>query len=317
MINSFQSVDYATDLAITALWILGAAVVIWLILRFPTAARSTLSFVVRSVARSITGAGNWVRRNYWRFMIVFGLALGIGAAVFYLYEIGLSVVAIVDRLVSQAPTAPPTDLRNLATATAVLLAALAAAATLIFQLVKVWTTERATTANEEGLITDRINKAVEGLGAEKTITYRGRFVAWQVDGKDRNGFVQKWGETADIADRLPKEWQEASESERPKIVDFGAWENISETQPNLEVRLGAIYALERISQDSLRDHVQIMEILCAYLRENATEAALVNGAPRTDIQAAIRVIGRRGTAQKNEEEQDKRHGTGGYRLDLR
>ncbi|NNF25071.1 MAG: pentapeptide repeat-containing protein [Rhodobacteraceae bacterium] len=39
--------------------------------------------------------------------------------------------------------------------------------------------------------------------------------------------------------------------------------------PNLEVRIGAIYALERIAQDSLRDHIQIMEILCAYVRENA------------------------------------------------
>ena len=39
--------------------------------------------------------------------------------------------------------------------------------------------------------------------------------------------------------------------------------------PNLEVRIGAIYALERIAQDSLRDHIQIMEILCAYIRENS------------------------------------------------
>ena len=41
------------------------------------------------------------------------------------------------------------------------------------------------------------------------------------------------------------------------------------------MRLGAVYALERISQDSDRDHMQIMEILCA------------------DIQAALTVIGRR------------------------
>ena len=41
------------------------------------------------------------------------------------------------------------------------------------------------------------------------------------------------------------------------------------TVPNLEVRIGAIYALERISQDSARDHWQVMEILTAYLRQNA------------------------------------------------
>lgn len=74
---------------------------------------------------------------------------------------------------------------------------------------------------EQGLITDRINKAVQGLGTEKTVI--------------RNG----------------EEWSE----------------------PNLEVRIGAIYALERIAQDSARDHVQIMEILCAYIRHNAPAPA--------------------------------------------
>jgi uncharacterized protein YjbI with pentapeptide repeats len=39
-------------------------------------------------------------------------------------------------------------------------------------------------------------------------------------------------------------------------------------KPNLEVRLGGIYALERIARDSPRDHWTIMEILTAYVREN-------------------------------------------------
>jgi hypothetical protein len=42
-----------------------------------------------------------------------------------------------------------------------------------------------------------------------------------------------------------------------------------EGEPNLEVRLGAIYALERIARDSLRDHWTIMEVLSAYVRQNA------------------------------------------------
>jgi uncharacterized protein YjbI with pentapeptide repeats len=41
------------------------------------------------------------------------------------------------------------------------------------------------------------------------------------------------------------------------------------TEPNLEVRLGAIYALQRISRASEKDHIPIMETLCAYIRENA------------------------------------------------
>lgn len=37
----------------------------------------------------------------------------------------------------------------------------------------------------------------------------------------------------------------------------------------LEVRLGGIYALERIARDSEKDHWPIMEVLTAYVRENA------------------------------------------------
>jgi hypothetical protein len=38
---------------------------------------------------------------------------------------------------------------------------------------------------------------------------------------------------------------------------------------NLEVRLGGIYALERVARDSERDHWPIMEIFTAYIREHA------------------------------------------------
>jgi hypothetical protein len=49
---------------------------------------------------------------------------------------------------------------------------------------------------------------------------------------------------------------------------------IETTEPNIEVRIGAILSLERIAQDSTdydqgRDHVRVMEILCAYVRENS------------------------------------------------
>src|ERR1039458_1521742 len=37
-------------------------------------------------------------------------------------------------------------------------------------------------------------------------------------------------------------------------------------RPKMEVRLGAIYALERIARDSERDHWPIMEVLMAYVR---------------------------------------------------
>lgn len=85
---------------------------------------------------------------------------------------------------------------------------------------------------QENLITSLINKAVEGLGAEKTVKEKGK----------------------------------------------------EQTHPNIEVRIGAIYQLERIAHTQAhsgtdkgaRDHIRIMEILCAYIRENAPAAKAVD-----------------------------------------
>lgn len=93
----------------------------------------------------------------------------------------------------------------------------------------IWTTwlkHRTVEFQKEGHMTDRISKAVEQLGAEKTV----------------------------------------------KKVAGG--QTVETTEPNLEVRIGAILSLERIAQDSTRhdkgrDHVRVMEILCAYIRHNA------------------------------------------------
>lgn len=84
-------------------------------------------------------------------------------------------------------------------------------------------------------------------------------------------------------------------------------------KPNIEVRLGGIYALERIARDSPRDHWTIMEVLTAYVRQNArvnTSASqpeldfitdrsqLIQ--PRTDIQAILTVLGRRERGEDRE-----------------
>ena len=65
----------------------------------------------------------------------------------------------------------------------------------------------------------------------------------------------------------------------------------------LAVRLGAIYALERIAKDSERDHWPIMEILTAYIREHAPypekESPLLGSLPAIDIEAILTVLERR------------------------
>ena len=119
--------------------------------------------------------------------------------------------------------------------------------------------EREATTAEQGLITDRLNKATEGLG-------------------------KKDGES-----------------------------------PVIEVRLGALYALERIAQDSIRDHVPIMEILCDYLRHNSPwldkTKKSTKAIAREDIQTALAIIGRRGNG-KGGEERLKKEREQEYRINL-
>jgi hypothetical protein len=72
-------------------------------------------------------------------------------------------------------------------------------------------------------------------------------------------------------------------------------------KPNIEVRLGGIYALERIALDSPRDHWIIMEVLTAYVRRNAPSPTQTGDEqrsetdikPETDIQAILTALGRR------------------------
>jgi hypothetical protein len=84
----------------------------------------------------------------------------------------------------------------------------------------------------------------------------------------------------------------------------------------LDVRLGGIYALERIARDSEEDHPQVIEVLTAYVREHAPksdasgqeyEAAAENAdalqgtkpkRPPTDVQAVLTVLGRRRLAHE-------------------
>jgi hypothetical protein len=67
----------------------------------------------------------------------------------------------------------------------------------------------------------------------------------------------------------------------------------------ITIRLGGIYALERIARDSKDDHRQVMEVLTAFVRENRPvgdqeEVDLDNLPPLPlDIQAILDVIGRR------------------------
>jgi hypothetical protein len=78
---------------------------------------------------------------------------------------------------------------------------------------------------------------------------------------------------------------------------------------HLDVRLGAIYALERIMIDSARDHPTIVDVLAAFVREHSPPGTISplrnvparadsiepppSAGPATDVRAAMQVLGRR------------------------
>jgi len=75
--------------------------------------------------------------------------------------------------------------------------------------------------------------------------------------------------------------------------------------PSIDVRLGGIYALQRIMQDSPRDQPTIVAVLCAFVRDHANAATVKStyspaspfpGQLPTDMQAALTVVGTRNTA---------------------
>lgn len=88
--------------------------------------------------------------------------------------------------------------------------------------------------------------------------------------------------------------------------------------PQLEVRLGGVYALERLARESERDHGPIMEVLAATLRDRA--AWVVGETTRAqlpaDLQAIATVIGRRQIAFDPSEGHIDLHATGLARVYL-
>ena len=79
-----------------------------------------------------------------------------------------------------------------------------------------------------------------------------------------------------------------------------------------DVRIGGIYALERVARDSARDHPAVMEVLTAFVREHSSvsmrpsrpDGAEPERSPGADVQAALTVVGRLTMVGRGDE---KRH----------
>lgn len=150
------------------------------------------------------------------------------------------------------------------------------------------TAEQQATLAEDRNFSDLFTKAVEQLGADKVVKRHA---------KDRDGNLAYDGNGVPVMEEV--------------------------TEPNIEVRLGAIYALQRISRASEKDHIPVMETLCAYIREQSQSTPPLTfdeempdekeqwgrwqrkifgwrndlPLPRVDIQTALTVVGQRSSAR--------------------
>jgi hypothetical protein len=166
-------------------------------------------------------------------------------------------------------------------------AALAVAIILIFLLWKVpeWQTPSGITdLNQRALLQNELRRTIAQI-ALGLLVLGTLFVGWRrVRAADR---------TVEIASE-----QQITERFTRAIEQLG-------NEQSMAIRLGGIYALERIAKDSPRDHWQVMEVLTAFVRENARWEGETdeNGVPvseesddhrvATDIQAILTVLGRR------------------------
>ncbi|MEM9061767.1 MAG: pentapeptide repeat-containing protein [Pseudomonadota bacterium] len=215
----------------------------------------------------------WLQRNYlWIIvpaaLLAYGILLGLVT-----WELPFIADAALIQLTAAIGN-DSNDVRNYAYALTALMGGIALLATVPFQLIKTWVNERQAKTAEQGHITDRLTRAIEQLGAEKTQkqtdTFRVRSIEYDMPAGDESHRVEFQHREGDPF-TIPKDVEH---------VDFGDWQTVNsmveKTVPNLEVRLGAIYALERIAQDSERDHITVMETLCAYIRENAPASSAQN-----------------------------------------
>lgn len=106
-----------------------------------------------------------------------------------------------------------------------------------------------------------------------------------------------------IADRQAStaEASHVAETYTKAIEQLGAVND--KGHPKLELRLGALYSLEKIALTNEDYHSQVMEVLCAYVRLNARFNSIEREdesipaeavfSPREDIQTVMTILGRR------------------------
>jgi hypothetical protein len=115
-----------------------------------------------------------------------------------------------------------------------------------------------------------------------------------------------WYSNHQVRDQLKISSQELGVSREGQITDryTKAVENLGDDA--MDVRLGGVYALQRIMEDSPRDHPTIANVLATYVRTHANRTSEEGEGEPADVHAALAVLAHRNSAR------DK-----SFRLDLR
>jgi uncharacterized protein YjbI with pentapeptide repeats len=159
--------------------------------------------------------------------------------------------------------------------------------------------------------------------------YPGKTPQWSSDQAAILGFhkymSQPASQAAQTPPRPPRDWVAIAAASLPGVAALVAlifaWLSITATNDQLkvaeqgqitdrynaaitnlgassiDVRLGGIYALQRLMQDSRRDQATVVATLCAFVREHTASTVEPQKPPAspqpTDIQAALTVVGTR------------------------
>ena len=93
----------------------------------------------------------------------------------------------------------------------------------------------------------------------------------------------------DYADLFTKAVEQLGATREVKRWDKELDREVTEHESNIEVRLGAIYALQRTGKDSKKDHSAVIETLAAYVRENYLDQPIGHRF-RSDVRAALTAL---------------------------
>lgn len=123
----------------------------------------------------------------------------------------------------------------------------------------------------------------------------------------RGIFLQAAGGTALILGLLFT-WRNFALSREGQITDRFTRAVAQLGEQSLAVRTGAIYALERIAQDSTRDRGAIIDTLATFVRERRSHHLKLDGTPiEQDVQAVLTVLGRRSGVDREQFALDLSH----------